>query len=43
MKEKIKLWHKLGLWNEAMVRQAVAKGVLTQDEAKEIVGEEVAQ
>ena len=39
MKDKIKLWYSLGLWTEEMVRQAVEKGVLTQSEAAEILGE----
>ena len=38
MKEKIKLWHGQGLWSAEMVRNAVKKGVLTEDEAAEILG-----
>lgn len=38
MKEKIKLWYGQGLWSAAMVRNAVKKGVLTEDEAAEILG-----
>jgi hypothetical protein len=38
MKEKIKLWYGQGLWNAAMVRNAVKKNVLTEDEAAEILG-----
>ncbi len=41
MKDKIRKWHEKGLWTEAMVRQAVGKGVLTAQEAEEILGEEV--
>lgn len=37
MKEKIKRWYDLGLWTDAMVDQAVAKGVLTKREAKAIL------
>lgn len=37
MKEKIAKWYKLGLWTEEMVRNAIAKGVLTEDEANEIL------
>lgn len=28
-----------GLWNKAMVRQAVRKGVISQDEYQKITGE----
>ena len=37
MKEKIARWYKQGLWTEAMVRNAVAKGKLTEAEAAEIL------
>lgn len=37
MYEKIKRWYKQGLWTEAMVRNAVAKGKLTEEEAAEIL------
>lgn len=37
MKEKIMKWFKLGLWTEEMVRNAVSKNVLTEDEANEIL------
>lgn len=36
MFEKIKKWYRMGLWTEAMVRNAVAKDILTADEADEI-------
>ena len=39
MKEKIALWYKQGLWNRDMVLNAVKKGVLTEAEAGEILGE----
>lgn len=39
MFEKIKKWYKLGLWTEAMVRNAVVKGVITEAEYAEITGE----
>lgn len=39
MKEKIKAWCKFGLWTKEMVRNAVVKGKLTEDEYREIVGE----
>lgn len=38
MFEKINKWYKQGLWTEEMVLNAVNKGVLTSDEAKEILG-----
>ena len=37
MKEKIAKWYKQGLWTAAMVQNAVKKGVLTDDEAAEIL------
>lgn len=37
MKEKIKRWYQQGLWTEAMVRNAVVKGKLTEAEAAEIL------
>lgn len=37
MYEKIKKWYKQGLWTEAMVQNAVVKGVITEDEAAEIL------
>lgn len=37
MFEKIKKWYKQGLWSEAMVRNAVAKGVITEDQLKDIL------
>lgn len=39
MKEKIKAWYKFGLWTQEMVRNAVAKKVLTEVEYQEITGE----
>lgn len=38
MYEKIKLWHEKGWWTDAMVRQAAAKGLIAEEQAKEIVG-----
>ena len=38
MYDKIKKWYQMGLWTEAMVRNAVKKGVLTQEQADEILG-----
>lgn len=37
MKEKIERWYHMGLWTEEMVRNAVNKGVLTAEEAEEIL------
>ena len=39
MFEKINKWYKQGLWTAEMVQNAVTKGILTEDEAKEIKGE----
>ena len=39
MKEKIKKWYEQGLWTAEMVRNAVIKGKLTEEECREIVGE----
>ena len=39
MKEKIKRWYKQGLWTAEMVRNAVIKGKLTEEEYREIVRE----
>ena len=38
MKDKIAKWYKQGLWTEEMVRQALEKGVITEEEYLEIVG-----
>lgn len=37
MKEKIAKWYKQGLWTEAMVMTAVNKGIITAEEAAEIM------
>ena len=39
MKERIAKWYKQGLWTIAMVQNAVNKGVLTEEEANEILNE----
>ena len=39
MKDIIKKWYEQGLWTAEMVRNAVIKGKLTEDEYREIVGE----
>jgi len=40
MFDKIKKWYAQGLWTAVMVDNAVAKGVLTSDQAQEIKGVE---
>lgn len=42
MKEKISNWYTKSLWTEAMVNSAVEIGVLTSDEATEIMSQGVA-
>jgi hypothetical protein len=37
MYEKIKKWYKQGLWTAEMVQNAVGKGVITQEQANEIM------
>jgi hypothetical protein len=37
MFEKIKKWYKQGLWNENMVRNALNKGVITEEQLNEIL------
>lgn len=37
MKNKIEKWYRMGLWTEEMVMNAVAKGIITEDEASEIL------
>lgn len=39
MKEKIRKWYKQGLWTADMVRNAVEKGVLSEEEAAEILSQ----
>ena len=36
MKDKITKWYSMGLWTKEMVLNAVAKGVISEDEANEI-------
>ena len=38
--ERIKFYYINGLWNSAMVRAAVRKGVITKEQYAEITGEE---
>lgn len=37
MYEKIRRWYQQGLWDEEKVQNAVKKGVLTAEEAAEIL------
>ena len=37
MFEKIKKWYKQGLWNEQMILNAFAKGVITEEQLNEIL------
>lgn len=37
---KVKGYYDNGLWNKAMVRDAVIKGWITEEEYKQITGEE---
>lgn len=40
MKEKIARWYKQKLWTAEMVQNAVQKGIITQGDYREIVGNE---
>lgn len=40
MKDKIAKWYKQGLWTAEMVQEAVEKGVITAEEANDILGKE---
>ena len=42
MYEKIKKWYAQGLWSEAMVQNAVKKGMITMEDAGRILKEEIA-
>lgn len=37
MYEKIKRFYDLGLWTAEMVRNAVAKGIITEEECESII------
>ena len=37
MFNKIKKWYEQGLWTEKMVNDAVAKGIITPEQAEEIM------
>ena len=38
MYEKIKRWYTLGLWTAEMVRNAVEKCIITEEQSAEIMG-----
>ena len=38
--EKIKAYYQMGFWTKKMVQNAVKKGVITSEEAEEILGGE---
>ena len=40
MYEKIKKWYFMGLWSAEMVQNAEGKGILTAEQAAEILKEE---
>lgn len=39
MRDKIKRWYEQGLWSAAMVHDAVDKGVITEEDYRNIVRE----
>ena len=39
MFEKIKKWYEMGLWGDEQVRSAAEKGLLTPQQATEILGD----
>lgn len=39
MYNKIKKWYDFGLWSADMVRKAAEKGLITTEQAHEIIGE----
>lgn len=40
MKQRIKKWYEQGLWTKDMVKDAVKKDIITEDDYKEITGED---
>ena len=38
--ERIKSYYEAGLWNIAMVKKAVKKGVITKEQFKELTGQD---
>lgn len=43
MKNKIEKWYKQGLWSDAMVRDAVEKGIITAEDYETITGNAYAE
>lgn len=41
MFEKIRKWYRQGLWSAQMVQTAVNKGVITAEQAEDILNQEV--
>ena len=39
MKDRIAKWYNMGLWSDKMVHDAVNKGVLSEEDAHTILGE----
>lgn len=39
MKEKIAKWYNQGLWTTEMVQNAVKKGILSEEDAKDILNQ----
>jgi hypothetical protein len=39
MFERIKKWYRLGLWTADMVRNAVTKGIITEEQATDIINQ----
>lgn len=39
MKDKIEKWYRMGLWDIDKVLTARAKGIITDEEYREIIGE----
>lgn len=40
MKDRIKKWYKQSLWTKEMVKNAVVKSIISEEQYKEITGEE---
>ena len=40
--ERIKYYYEAGLWSKPMVKVAVKKGIITQEQYKEVTGEDYA-
>ena len=40
MYEKVKKYYDIGLWSEERVRNMVIKGIITEEEYKDVIGNE---